>query len=71
MTVKIKSIGVARMNKGAHSNYMETVLSYLDKYETVKTKVHSRLWKRKTRISKSPRKARIPRKSRIATTCAT
>lgn len=41
MTLKVKSINISQMNKGAHWNYMETVVSCLDKFEAVKTKVQT------------------------------
>lgn len=39
--MKIERISIGKMNKGAHWNYMETVVSCLDKFEPVKTKVQT------------------------------
>ena len=41
MAQKIDPINISQMNKGAHWNYMETVVSYLDKFETVKAKAQT------------------------------
>ena len=49
MALKIDTISITLMNKGAHSNYMETVLEYLDKYDIeinpiVKNEEHFYKW---------------------------
>ena len=63
MAVKIESISISRLDKGAHSNYMETVLSYLDKYETVKTKVQTEYSGLSTALETENTNFQVPQKS--------
>lgn len=63
MVVKIESISISRLDKGAHSNYMETVLSYLDKYETVKTKVQTEYSGLSTALETENTNFQVPQKS--------
>ena len=63
MALKIDTISITLMNKGAHSNYMETVLEYLDKYEPVKAKAQTEYSNLSAALETENQYFNVPKKS--------